>query len=453
MTILYFLMEKGIFSTYWMMIYCLTTYEMLLATFFFCGRLKKRKHFYLYGISVMVALFGISIGMGYLRSLWPENVMYRMSSTLLQYLFGLGLIFACYEERPTSVLLNWIGALAVREIGDAGFTLLMALTGQNPHEAFQLFPDLNLYFNLVLWDLVHWIIVIPLALVFSRYQGQGRDEQTVRVSVLLSLIIIVATVILKTLILQRANESNWLYLCAVSQTLLMCIIVLILRTDVLLGSQAKQEVLILNQVLVNEKKQYKSTRESISIINSKVHDIKHALDKYGDKIASDDLTKLKESVNIYDKQFHTGSEVLDTILYSKSLTCNSLGIRLTCLADGTCVHFLKSSERYYLFSNILDNAIEAVENLPDSEKRIISLNVYKEDDMVHIESSNYFSGARNVKDGFFETTKKDSKNHGYGLRSIKMLTEEHNGTLDVNIKEDMFYLTILIPFVLSKKDE
>lgn len=450
MSLFYFLLEKGFFSTYWMMVYCLTTFELLLATFCFCFRLKKKRHFWIIAPLEISVLFAISIGLGYLREIFPNSVVYRMCSTLLQYSFALLIIWTCFRENPQTKLLAWVASLSIREIADASHALSLLAAGVNPAYDFQYFPNvLPAQVNALLWDLFHFAIDFVLGFYFSRFRGEGRDRESVLHTIIISIVILISTVVLKTFILHYRGESKMMYVLASIQNIILGLITLILRTDMLQGSQAKQELATMNLVMNSQQRQYEATKENIAIVNAKVHDIKHALEQYGEKLALEDMNRIKDSIKIYDKQFHTGSDVLDTVLYQKSLACDSLGITLTAMADGTLLFFLHKSERYYLFCNILDNAIEACKDLPNPEERLIGLNIYAQGQYVHIESYNYFSGTRTLQDGMLATSKKDARNHGYGLRSIKMLVESYQGNIAITIDQNRFYLNIQFP--LQKK--
>ena len=85
------------------------------------------------------------------------------------------------------------------------------------------------------------------------------------------------------------------------------------------------------------------------------------------------LDAMEQEIRSYEAQNKTGNEVLDTILTSKSLYCQQHGITLTCVADGAALDFMDTMDLCSLFGNALDNAIESVEKLPDSEQRLIHL--------------------------------------------------------------------------------
>lgn len=183
-------------------------------------------------------------------------------------------------------------------------------------------------------------------------------------------------------------------------------------------------------------------RDSVEIINMKCHDIKRQLSSLQGKLTENEIAALQEAVKIYDGKIKTGNEILDTILYQKSLYCEKHDIRLTCLADGSLLSFITPSELYALLSNAIENAIEAVINL-DPSKRIISLSVGRSETCdITIEVSNYFDERKVVTNG---TSKEDKVHHGYGIKSMRYIAEQYGGVLNTEKQGEIFSLTIKFP--------
>ena len=132
---------------------------------------------------------------------------------------------------------------------------------------------------------------------------------------------------------------------------------------------ALREVNALQNVLDLQYASYQRSQESIDMVNRKYHDLKHQI---AAPPAEPDAAKrsayldgMEEEIRDYEAQNKTGNSVLDTVLTGKSLYCARHGIELTCVADGRRLGFMEDADIYALFGNILDNAIEAVEQLED----------------------------------------------------------------------------------------
>lgn len=235
---------------------------------------------------------------------------------------------------------------------------------------------------------------------------------------------------------------NWIYL-------FLCVYVLYSSYEIVYTRRLQMSVAALERLRASEAKQYETSRENIEAINIKCHDIKHQIRTLGENGAQVDekvLDDLSHEVDVYDTTIRSGNDALDTILTEKSLLCERHGITLSVIADGEALNFMDSTDLYSLFGNAVDNAIEAVSKLEDPGLRIISLNMRRVGDMVAIHVENPFAG--NIAfgdDGLPLTSKDDTRNHGFGMRSMRMVVESYGGSLSADVHDDVFCLNAIIP--------
>ncbi len=205
---------------------------------------------------------------------------------------------------------------------------------------------------------------------------------------------------------------------------------------------------MLRQLWEQDRKQYELSKENIGLINIKCHDLRfrlQALRNSEGEVSREELEEIENAISIYDSRVSTGCEPLDTILTEKSLFCTKNGIRFTCMAEGSRLLFITPADLYSLLGNIISNAVEAVRKVEDPEYRVITLVVKPVGEMLLISEENYFSGSLEFQDGLPVTSKADKLEHGYGMKSIRMLTKKYGGDLRVNVKDDLFSLTLLFP--------
>ena len=229
---------------------------------------------------------------------------------------------------------------------------------------------------------------------------------------------------------------------------LVCVFVLFSEYELLYAKHADDERLETERLLAERERQYRLSRENIEAINIKCHDIRHQIRHLSESGAVVDgavLADIAREVNIYDSVVETGNEALDTILTEKSLTCSGEGIVLTVMADGSALGFMAPADIYALFGNALDNAIEAVRKVSDPERRAISLSVRRQQRMVAVSVENCCDGeVQLAADGLPETTKGDTVNHGFGMRSMRLIAERYGGSLHTGVQSDVFYLNVLL---------
>lgn len=205
----------------------------------------------------------------------------------------------------------------------------------------------------------------------------------------------------------------------------------------------------INAAWRQQTKQYQVTSETIESINRKCHDLKHqirALRQITDEQEKMEfINELEQDIMIYDTALNTGNKALDTVLMEKGLFCKNHGIQWSCMADGTKLDFMKMEDIYAVFGNALDNAIAAVMALTEQEKRVISVKIITQKNLLMIQIQNYYEKELHFENGLPMTTKKNKRDHGFGMKSIRYTAEKYNGTITVCTENNIFMLQILIP--------
>lgn len=97
-----------------------------------------------------------------------------------------------------------------------------------------------------------------------------------------------------------------------------------------------------------------------------------------------------------------------------------------------------------LFSNLMSNAVEACEKLTTLQK-VIHIKLREENGKLEImiENPKEWEIVKEVLGK--KSTKKDSKEHGYGIKNIKEIVAKYGGHLDFEILKDTFRVKIEIP--------
>lgn len=97
-----------------------------------------------------------------------------------------------------------------------------------------------------------------------------------------------------------------------------------------------------------------------------------------------------------------------------------------------------------LFSNIIKNAVEAVERVEEGNREI-HIRVNHGDKYLNIEIENTMRGVLVLdENGLPQTSQKDKRNHGLGLRNVKRVVEKYNGTYDIRIEKETFITEIYL---------
>ena len=187
------------------------------------------------------------------------------------------------------------------------------------------------------------------------------------------------------------------------------------------------------------------SKDSIELINIKCHDIKYKLDALTAQggMTPEAVKELRDSIAIYDSKTETGNQLLNILITEKSLYCEQNGINLSCMIDGVKLDFMETGDLYCLFGNLIDNALEAVKEIEEKERRVINLMVKSKDNLLLVQEENYYNGTREFEDGLPLTTKKDKNSHGFGMRSLRMIVKKYGGELAAYVSDDIFHLNII----------
>ena len=213
--------------------------------------------------------------------------------------------------------------------------------------------------------------------------------------------------------------------------------------------QTRFEKDTLKSIMNMQYQSYQLSSESIDVVNQKYHDLKHQITllmaEANSEKSARNLERMQKEIRLYETQNKTGNRVLDALLAVKSLYCQNNGIELKFIADGSLLSFMDEMDISALFGNMLDNAIESVEKLPDADKRLIRMYVSEEKKFLRIRMENYCEENIRFRDGMPLTTKKDKHLHGYGMKSMKKTVERYGGSVKASLSDNWFRLMILIP--------
>lgn len=155
------------------------------------------------------------------------------------------------------------------------------------------------------------------------------------------------------------------------------------------------------------------------------------------------LDRLDDDLTSVDTIMKTGSIIIDAILNSKISLANSK--KISVIARAAVPENLNISEidLCIIIGNLLDNAIEACENIESGEKFIRVLISIKQTQL-YIYVANTAPGGKLTKvNGRFATKK--SGYHGFGLMRVDKMVEKYRGYVRRSSEDGAFTTEILLP--------
>lgn len=174
---------------------------------------------------------------------------------------------------------------------------------------------------------------------------------------------------------------------------------------------------------------------SIAMLNH--GDDRSAIDEYIQHILKNHLP---ESVRVSD------NDLLNSILSHYIRLCKKKNISLHIDVRSGLLTGLDHEDMTALIANLLDNAVEAAEAVPDGS---IDLNIQRPENSVSTMIALINSCQSDPFDpdsGKLRSHKQNPMRHGYGLRSIERTVKRYDGTMTMYYKDDEkeFHTIILI---------
>lgn len=160
--------------------------------------------------------------------------------------------------------------------------------------------------------------------------------------------------------------------------------------------------------------------------------------------AQEYLQKLGNGSQSYSIEKWTGVDAIDYILSQKVEKAKQDGIDVTVQAEYPKECSIDPVDLCTVLTNLFDNAIEACMKQPDGADRKIALTIRRIHQFVIIKIENSSDAEPTMKSGSLVTSKKDSKHHGWGMKSVKSAVEKYNGTVEYEYKDGTFSVSVMM---------
>lgn len=211
------------------------------------------------------------------------------------------------------------------------------------------------------------------------------------------------------------------------------------RTVSTLTENAEYQLLARETKMNNEHYAELQRQQEISAVL--VHDIKRHLNVIRNmsvEQGNDDITKyvdsVYESTEIHSLRQFSSNKLVNVIANRYATLCKNDNIRfnpdirdidLSCIADGDLTALL---------DNLLENAYEAAKV---AEEKFVDIRIDKFNDfcIIILVKNSFLETPKQIGDHFV-SSKKNTRNHGIGIKSIKRIAKKYNGEADFDCDND-----------------
>lgn len=153
------------------------------------------------------------------------------------------------------------------------------------------------------------------------------------------------------------------------------------------------------------------------------------------------INELLNSISMAEQQFQCDNEILRTIICEKIQICKRENMILDLNLQYAEFDFMEKNEITSLFSNLLDNAIEACLE-SDKEKKEIYLRVHRFKNHIVIAMRNTIGLPLQFRDGQLLSNK--TGHLGLGMLVIKSITEKYCGSMEYSYSEEYFQTKLVL---------
>lgn len=162
-------------------------------------------------------------------------------------------------------------------------------------------------------------------------------------------------------------------------------------------------------------------------------------------LANDYLNEMSFAMSqIQEKVFSTGNTIIDAIInyYAHQLEhSTSISVKGNCMVR---LH-ISNMDLSAILSNLMQNAVEALNNQTKGEK-FLSIRLECKQGFFKFNILNSIDKELAMSsDGLPITSKVDKKNHGIGLKHVKKLIKNLNGFFQIEISNNVFHATLILP--------
>ncbi len=249
-------------------------------------------------------------------------------------------------------------------------------------------------------------------------------------------------------------SENTFLIIAVSFLLLVNIIIYMIYEQAEKNNQKLIELELINQKNDIDLQYLTLLEKKNETMNIMAHDYKNNILTIA---GMTDLEKIKEyidnmlgEISKYNQMAKTQNRLLDVILSKYTDICCNKGIKFETNIITDNLNFIGNYDISSLFTNILDNAVEAASN---STEKYINLEISDCLNSYHkILAVNSCDNEPLSERGKLITTKKNKAAHGFGTKSISRIVKKYSGEMDweYDKEEKKFKLIILFPENITK---
>lgn len=220
------------------------------------------------------------------------------------------------------------------------------------------------------------------------------------------------------------------------------VFVILYYSETLKQANLQRERDMLDAQFRQAQREYVSLRQMQQIAATYRHDMRHHLTLLQRMASEERIDDIREYLQAAQSDIdaitpvrYCENETVNLILSSFAAKADQSGITMTIDTKLPDSLTFSDTELCSLLSNALENAIQACENIADSEKRQIKLRIYSRNNKLCIDIRNRYQAEAVFKD---DLPVSKEPGHGFGTKSISHIVEKHGGVFRFYVADGWF---------------
>lgn len=295
------------------------------------------------------------------------------------------------------------------------------------------------------WILLFFAFRIYIFLISKKPINSIRTHELVLFSILVSGEIFFLHFINEILVLSKVNYELTIIL---AMFLLLDLYIAYLLRKISESYELEKEFELITQQSQLQLSAYKELDAKYNTSRKIIHDVRRHISSLEGLINVNNLKVAEEYKGLLNTEldklvprFNCDNPILSVIVNSKLIVAENMKIDFKLNIEFSELNFISDLDITVIFSNLIDNAFEACEKLPEN-KRYINLSVVRHNYVMFIYLENTYESI-NIQHDKYVSTKE--YHQGIGLANVKSAIEKYNGNFNFSTEKGLFQSEIIIP--------
>ena len=293
------------------------------------------------------------------------------------------------------------------------------------------------YFSVIDGTIALLIVIILSRVIKNTVIGTGRIKKKY-VFILVSILFIDSVFLIEMGdYVESLTQHGRQFVSAVNYILVVvaiAIVYLVSSRDVFIEREE-----LIGRIFEEQGKHYEDLRQKEYKTRRFRHDLKNHMNLLAQLCKDGDIDRIRnylDEINInirqFDSKIHTHNEIADAILNRYYDECAEAGIELKVKGHFAENYQISTFDTCVIFSNLLDNALQAEKKIKNIDKKEISVKIrYTDEAETIILFENDIEEDIEIKNGKIKTTKKNRYDHGFGIENVMECVEKNNGNISI----------------------